>query len=158
MKITGWVITGVFVWWVIILLSDPTNSPEWDSPVSADTTMLPAVALPSPEIVPPAPPEDRYAVTSKLAEEAEKCPDPNHTQIRRLLKSHPEWTNKEIATIACDFVTLGMSETQAVEAWGRPNDINRTTFSGGVHEQWVYGEYGGNYLYFEDGILTSIQN
>jgi SOS-response transcriptional repressor LexA len=33
--------------------------------------------------------------------------------------------------------------------------VNRTTFARGVHEQWVYD---GGYLYFEDGVLTTIQN
>lgn len=41
---------------------------------------------------------------------------------------------------------------------GRARDINRTISQYGVHEQWVYGEYGSSYLYFEDGALTSIQN
>jgi len=33
--------------------------------------------------------------------------------------------------------------------------INRTTGSYGTHEQWVYG---GSYLYFQNGVLTTIQN
>lgn len=41
-------------------------------------------------------------------------------------------------------------------SWGKPNSINRTTNKYGTHEQWVYGD--GNYLYFENGVLTSIQN
>lgn len=53
-------------------------------------------------------------------------------------------------------VRRGMTAEQCRAAWGRPEDINRTSGSYGVHEQWVYG--GGNYLYFEDGILTTIQN
>jgi len=39
--------------------------------------------------------------------------------------------------------------------WGEPERVNRTTGQYGVHEQWVYGD--GNYLYFKDGILTSMQ-
>lgn len=53
-------------------------------------------------------------------------------------------------------VRIGMTAEQCREAWGRPRDINRSTGSYGVHEQWCYG--GHNYLYFEDGILTSVQN
>ena len=34
-------------------------------------------------------------------------------------------------------------------------DMNRSTYSFGVHEQWVYD---GGYLYFENGTLKSIQN
>jgi hypothetical protein len=54
-------------------------------------------------------------------------------------------------------VKLGMTAAQArASSWGAPQSVNRSTGSYGVHEQWVYG--GGNYLYFEDGVLTSIQN
>lgn len=53
---------------------------------------------------------------------------------------------------------IGMSPEQVTKetSWGKPNHINRTTAAYGVHEQWVYG--GGNYLYFENGRLTAIQN
>jgi len=53
-------------------------------------------------------------------------------------------------------VLIGMTPAMARAAWGRPEDINRSVGSYGVHEQWCYGN--GCYLYFEDGILTSWQN
>ncbi len=55
-------------------------------------------------------------------------------------------------------VKIGMTAKQVIEntSWGKPNKVNRTTNRYGTREQWVYG--GGNYLYFENGILTSIQN
>ena len=51
-----------------------------------------------------------------------------------------------------------MTPKQVIEktSWGKPESINRTTNQYGVHEQWVYG--GRNYLYFDNGKLTSIQN
>lgn len=53
-------------------------------------------------------------------------------------------------------VLIGMTQQDAIDSsWGKPNKINRTTTSNGVREQWVYG---GNYLYFQNGILTTIQN
>lgn len=53
-------------------------------------------------------------------------------------------------------VHIGMSQNEVVDSmWGRPRKINRTTRASGTHEQWVYD---GGYLYFEDGILTAIQN
>ena len=53
-------------------------------------------------------------------------------------------------------VTLGMSQEEVIQSvWGKPQKINRSTYTFGVHEQWVYG---GGYLYFEDGVLKSIQN
>lgn len=53
---------------------------------------------------------------------------------------------------------IGMSAKQVREStsWGEPEKINRTTSARGTHEQWVYG--GGNYLYFRNGKLVTIQN
>lgn len=53
-------------------------------------------------------------------------------------------------------VRIGMTQEMCKEAWGQPNNINRTIGDFGAHEQWVYD--GGQYLYFEDGKLTAIQN
>lgn len=54
-------------------------------------------------------------------------------------------------------VHVGMTKADVLaSSWGKPQEINTSTYSFGVHEQWVYG--GRNYLYFKDGILTSIQN
>jgi hypothetical protein len=53
-------------------------------------------------------------------------------------------------------VHIGMSETEVLQSkWGRPESVNRTITADGRHEQWVYS---GGYLYFDDGVLTSIQN
>lgn len=53
-------------------------------------------------------------------------------------------------------VTIGMTQAQALASnWGKPRKVNRTVRAGVVHEQWVYG---GGYLYFDNGILTSYQN
>ena len=54
-------------------------------------------------------------------------------------------------------VNLGMTKQQVLDScWGEPQKINTSIGSWGTHEQWVYGN--GNYLYFENGKLTSIQN
>lgn len=54
-------------------------------------------------------------------------------------------------------VSIGMTREQVVgSSWGRPEHVNTTRTSYGVREQWVYGSR--NYLYFQDGILTTIQN
>lgn len=55
-------------------------------------------------------------------------------------------------------VRIGMTQAEVLlSSWGKPESVNRTTGSYGVHEQWVYSGHH-SYLYFEDGILTSIQN
>ena len=52
-------------------------------------------------------------------------------------------------------VSLGMSQQEVLDSkWGRPRSVNRTISAQGTHEQWVYGR---NYLYFEDGVLMTIQ-
>ncbi|WP_042346087.1 hypothetical protein [Bacillus massiliigorillae] len=54
-------------------------------------------------------------------------------------------------------VRLGMTKDEVLRyGWGRPNDINRTITEYGIDEQWVYSNY--KYLYFENGVLTSIQD
>jgi hypothetical protein len=52
-------------------------------------------------------------------------------------------------------VRIGMTKEMAIDAWGKPNDINKTITRYAVSEQWVYD---GGYLYFENGKLTTIQN
>lgn len=54
-------------------------------------------------------------------------------------------------------VFIGMTQQEVIDSsWGKPKRINRTTTKRGTREQWVYGH--GNYLYFQDGILESVQN
>jgi hypothetical protein len=52
-------------------------------------------------------------------------------------------------------VRIGFTKQMCREAWGEPEDINTTTGSYGKHEQWVYDD---DYLYFENGKLTAIQD
>lgn len=54
------------------------------------------------------------------------------------------------------YVYLGMSSEEAGGVWGKPDNINRTTGTWGVHEQWIYGQRQ-TYLYFENSKLTSWQ-
>lgn len=53
-------------------------------------------------------------------------------------------------------VHIGMTREEALaSSWGRPRKVNTTTTASTTREQWVYD---GGYLYFTDGILTTIQN
>ena len=77
------------------------------------------------------------------------------SKIERIMEKY--CCDQETATlISRRQVRIGMTAEQCRASWGRPSDINRSTGSWGVHEQWCYSGY--NYLYFENGILTSIQN
>lgn len=54
-------------------------------------------------------------------------------------------------------VSIGMTKDEVLSnGWGNPQKINKTTTASGTSEQWVYSGY--RYLYFEDGILVTIQD
>jgi hypothetical protein len=51
----------------------------------------------------------------------------------------------------------GMSAAQVISTcWGKPQSVNRTQTGNHIHDQFVYTSHDA-YLYFDDGILTSIQ-
>lgn len=52
---------------------------------------------------------------------------------------------------------IGMTTAMATESLGSPDDVNKSTGSWGIHEQWVYDKKK-LYLYFENGKLSSFQN
>jgi hypothetical protein len=78
--------------------------------------------------------------------------------VKRLLEAHGNWSDADLLSVACGGIRIGMTADQVIASWGRPDDINRSIFATGVHEQWVYGELGGSYVYLEDGVVTSLQN
>ena len=51
-------------------------------------------------------------------------------------------------------VKIGMTKEMCELSWGEPKAINETISAGSKSEQWVYGK---NYLYFENGLLKTIQ-
>ena len=53
-------------------------------------------------------------------------------------------------------VEIGMDSKNVKRILGRPDDINKTTTSSHVHEQWVYRSRG-MYVYIDDGTVISIQ-
>ncbi len=75
-------------------------------------------------------------------------------RIKRL-KSYG-WTDKRIARVLEGYIYIGDTKKIVLEAWGEPEDINRTTTRYGTSEQWVYGL--GCYVYFENGVVTAIQD
>ena len=86
------------------------------------------------------PPQEVFAANRKaLADEAAK-----------VAKAAAAWK-------ARGGVRIGMTAEQVRKSnWGKPNKVNRTTSPNGLREQWVYD--GSNYLYFENGVLITIQN
>ncbi|WP_155834547.1 hypothetical protein [Butyrivibrio sp. FC2001] len=61
-------------------------------------------------------------------------------------KSNPQKADPEI----------GMAKHEVLDSsWGEPNTKNITEYKWGTYEQWVYDN--NRYIYFENGIVTSIQ-
>lgn len=57
-------------------------------------------------------------------------------------------------------IYIGMTPTQVINTWGKPNKINETVSQYGNREQWVYrrADHRAQYVYFEDGLVTSISS
>lgn len=105
---------------------------------------------------------DKIQEEKKLAE-AEKIKQQKADEQKRIeedKKSRQLYINTYGAKIgnliADNKVAIGMNMEMCRIAWGEPLDINRITMKGYAHEQWVYGF--GTYLYFNNGILSTIQN
>ncbi|MFD0710878.1 stalk domain-containing protein [Paenibacillus sp. GCM10027626] len=103
---------------------------------------------------------DEYSYEESIIGYNNKLYRINNSFISNLLnadpKKHFNWSKRVWDAIADYRVHIGMTREQAIWGWGEPEYINKTTTSYGTFEQWVYGNY--NYLYFNDGVLTSIQN
>lgn len=95
---------------------------------------------------------NRIEAEKKAQEEAERKAREKKEAEERAKKEAEEKARKK-----SQGVRIGMTKQDVLDSsWGKPNHINTTTTKYGVHEQWCYDGY--NYLYFENGILTSIQN
>lgn len=91
--------------------------------------------------------EERRLAVEKLKEE--KLKERKGIYVKKYGK---KWGT----TVAEKMIQIGMTKEMVIDSWGQPDDINRTVGSWGTHEQWVYGV--GQYLYFENGKLTSWQD
>jgi len=54
-------------------------------------------------------------------------------------------------------IKIGMTKDEVSYAWGEPLDSRETITSYGTRTQWDYYKFNGAYLYFKNGILTSLQ-
>lgn len=124
----------------------------------------------TPDMIPPlaAKPIDQAASTRVGAIEPENFCITLGNALRQ--KSDPEFTRAMIyradnefastlkfahqSSIKSNRIQIGMTPCMAIAAWGKPERINRSVGSYGVHEQWVYP---AEYLYFENDTLTSFQ-
>lgn len=61
------------------------------------------------------------------------------------------------------WIGMTFKEVNDHPVWGLPNKVNNTTNAQGIRSQWIYpisvtNEYEVIYLYFQKGVLTTIQN
>jgi len=68
---------------------------------------------------------------------------------------YSDWSQKIWDAIENEKIFIGMTDEQAFLSWGKPRKNNRSVGVWGSHEQWVYDS---QYLYFENGKLTSFQS
>jgi hypothetical protein len=70
-----------------------------------------------------------------------------------------KWPEKVWQAIREHKVYVGMTQQQVAFSWGKPmpDHIKSTTTANGKSEQWHYAAQARN-LYFEDGVLTAMQN
>lgn len=66
------------------------------------------------------------------------------------------WPANVWSAIEARKVFVGMTQEQVIMSWGKPRKVNTTITTSGKQEQWVC--WNDAYLYFTNGILTSIQD
>jgi hypothetical protein len=80
------------------------------------------------------------------------------TTAGKIWNKHRHWDKDICRTIADGSIRMGMTDEQVRLSWGKPYKINISSGSWGTHEQWVmHDSTNSDYLYFENGILTSLQ-
>ncbi len=86
------------------------------------------------------------------------------TRRASFLADNPKLPEPYYSAIANGEICIGMNFYMVIAAIGKPYDINRSTGSWGIHDQWVMGAYNSArdarywYIYFEDGIVVSWQS
>jgi hypothetical protein len=80
---------------------------------------------------------------------------------RELAASKKRDEQAKVEAFANHRVWIGMTTAECLQSCSAPLQINKTVTAEGVQEQWVYpsAEEGKlTYLYFENGILQTMQN
>lgn len=86
------------------------------------------------------------------------------TRRASFLADNPKLPEPYYSAIANGEICIGMNLYMVIAAIGKPYDVNRSTGSWGIHDQWVMGAYNSArdprywYVYFENGIVVSWQS
>ena len=93
---------------------------------------------------------------AKAKAEAEKRKAEAAEQEARRIERIKKENTPEIANLILrGEIRIGMTKRQCKDAIGEPRRVNRTTTATSTREQWVYYN---KYLYFENGVLVTIQD
>lgn len=97
----------------------------------------------------------KAAISSEKARE-ERIEDEKIKAKQRKQSIIAKYGQEDGLLILDHAVKLGWTKAMCLEAWGKPNDINRTITAGLISEQWVYPSK--KLLYFDNDKLTAIQD
>ncbi|AVB11997.1 hypothetical protein C3438_18815 [Bacillus velezensis] len=100
------------------------------------------------------PPEEN---TLLIKDRVDDNPESTGFQRREVTYSENDDEQSEDEDYQEKTIAIGMTKKEVIQLkdWGRPESIHKTTTASGINEQWVYGI--SRYLYFDDGVLTTIQ-
>lgn len=79
------------------------------------------------------------------------------TRRQQAITDNRTWDSQTKESVLRGAVSIGMTAEMVRASWGPPEDVNRSVGSWGVYEQWVYGDHS-RFLYFENGVLVSLQD
>lgn len=101
---------------------------------------------------------EQLRIANNIQREKEKKIAADQRKIS-IEKRKNELIKKHGATIGLKIfeerIWIGMTKEMLLESWGKPDDINRSVGSWGVHEQCIYTNA---YVYIENGVVTSWQD
>lgn len=90
--------------------------------------------------------------------EPQAAPAPFQPAPLAAAQDRAEAAKARAAKADCDRrggIKIGMTAAEVTAScWGKPERVNTTHYTGGDHQQWVYGY---NYVYLRNGVVTSIQ-
>jgi len=75
--------------------------------------------------------------------------------VREACTKHSDWDMVTCKAVDEKEVMIGMTVEQVRLSVGKPNSVNTTISAGRQHEQWVYG---WDYVYLENGVVSSMQS
>lgn len=99
--------------------------------------------------------EKKKAEEQRIAEEQERERIEKENKLKHEKYVLSKYGVKIGTLINNGQVSIGMNKDMCIEAWGNPLYVNTMIVKNLKHEQWVYNY--GKYLYFDNGVLTAIQ-